>query len=104
LGNGEPLMPEDLREGFDLVIRALRTSGLAWIAEEIEAEVLAGRLVERDIPAGSRSVTREMTTEEYSLEEQLAVALRTLFEYAQISRGIWDSGRTFCSEQLAVNS
>jgi len=95
-------LPEDPRECVDAVLRSLRDAGIGWIAEEIDAEILAGRQVEREIRIGSRPVQREVATEEYTSSEQLELVLRVVLEYAQVAHELWQATTDFARERLNV--
>jgi hypothetical protein len=80
-------MAEHPREYLEHLLRTLRESEMGWIAEEIEAEIATGRLVERDVEGGRSR--KGLAVEELDSGERLAIALRILLELAQVGHAVW---------------
>ena len=80
-------MAENSREYLDHLLRALRDEGLGWIADEVEAEIAAGRMVERSLESGR--VKKGLSVEQFSDDEQLAIALRITLERVQVGHAVW---------------
>jgi hypothetical protein len=75
---------------------------MGWIADEILAEITAGKQVEREVPKGPRSTEREVATVEYTGREQLALALRILLEYAEVAHATWQSVSEYAGQRLGT--
>lgn len=79
---------EEARQGFDELRVALRTAGLAWIAEQVEQTVALGKPVTKEADAsefiddqvagqrrGRQRLQEFVTTEPYSYVERLRLLL-----------------------------
>lgn len=73
---------------------------MGWIADEIEAEIAAGRLVEREVE-GSRS-RKGLGIEEFSDSERLAIALRIVLERAQVGYSLWVEQTDLLHRRLGI--
>lgn len=95
-------MAENARECFDQLLRSLRESRLGWVAEEIEAETAAGRLVEKEWRESARRVETGLRVEDYSEGERLAIALQVLLERVQVAHAGWLEATEYLQRRLGV--
>ncbi|MCA9628652.1 MAG: hypothetical protein KC766_13330 [Myxococcales bacterium] len=95
-------MPEHPREYLTHLLGALRESDLGWIADEIEAELAAGRMVEKDIESGR--VKKGLSVEEFGDDERLAIALRITLERVQVGYAVWQETTELLQRRLGVQS
>lgn len=95
-------MAEHPREYLEHLLRTLRESEMGWIAEEIEAEIATGRLVERDVEGGRSR--KGLGVEEFGDGERLAIALRILLERAQVGHAIWVEQTDLLHRRLGVQA
>jgi len=73
------------------LLEALRATPLAWIADEVEAEIAVGRLVEKTYSEPGQTRRRTGTTvQDFNDEEQLEIALHCLANYLLVTPHVWD--------------
>lgn len=95
-------MADSPREYLGHLLGALKENGLGWIAEEIEAEIAAGRMLEKTIE-GSR-VKSGLAVEEFTDNEQLAIAMRIVLERAQVGHAVWLETTELLHRRLGVQA
>src|SRR5262245_2765461 len=95
-------MAEHPRECLEHLLRTLHESDMGWIAEEIEAEIATGRLVERDVDDGRNR--KGLGVEELDDGERLAIALRIVLERAQVGHAIWLEQTDLLRRRLGVQA
>ncbi len=82
-------MAEDPAECLSYLLRALRESPLQWIGEEVEAQIAAGRIVEKEWCASAKRVETGLAVEGYSDREKSSIALHVLRERVQVAYASW---------------
>lgn len=95
-------MAEATREVFIYLLECLRGSQMGWIAEEIEAEVATGRLVEKETMLGRRAESG-LALQEFSEPERLEIALRIVSERARVGYSLWRDAQTYLGRVLDVD-
>lgn len=96
-------MAENSRECFEHLLRSLRESRMSWLAEEIEHEIAAGRVVEKEWrEVGSRRSESGLAVEDYSESQKLRVALEILMERVQVAHALWEESTRQIKDRLSV--
>jgi len=95
-------MADSPREYVDHLLGALRENDLGWIAEEIEAEITSGRMLEKTIEGGR--VKSGLAVEEFTDNERLAIAMRIVLDRAQVGHAVWLETTDLLLRRLGVQA
>ncbi len=97
-------MADDSREYFLHLLSTLRGASLGWIADEIEAEVAAGRLVEKEWREPGRRAETGLAVEEFSEDDRLMIALRIVWERTRVAYALWVDTDEYLRKRLGAQS
>lgn len=83
------------------ILAALRDADLGWIADEIDAEFSAGRMIEKTVEGRQKS---GLTVEEFTEDERLGIAMRIVLERTQVAYAVWLETRDLLHQRVDLQA